>query len=392
MIITCGSVDISFFSNIFKKALPAVLLGFALCMPFSIAAQEDGARIYHLEGTSFALTVRGERIIMNTESVRAGGVNLERAGIVHTGASTFLEIQLIPSGTVIKMSENTSLVYNGIDTTGGFVDLGLLYGRIRVVTGNGMGAGPVVIRSGGISSRTETGDLGADYVLEPGDRNSIPRPLFRVHTFRGGAEVFPYGRGGPQPYLGGSQTLFANEGESLTLDISSSYTFVEKKPLGEETLNYWMLFNFAGISPIPMPATAIVKARQEPVVSAPVISAPVIQAPVDAGPIVVDAAPPPPPQPVQVEVPGPIVVPFEYEEFSPRLPTVSSSRTKNLCMILGLALTFTGAAVQGVTYNMYDINRDRIANTIFTAAQIPLGVGIITTLGGFLYNPSPGRK
>ena len=374
MKISGGSVDLFSFTGILRK----LLLGFALCITFNLAAQEDGATIYHLEGRSFALTVRGERSVISAETLRDGGINLERSGIVHTGAGTFLEIQLIPSRTVIKMAENTSLVYNGIDTTGGFVDLGLLYGRIRVVVGDGMGAGPVVIRSGGISSRTEAGDLGADYILEPGNRNAIPRPLFRIHAFRGSAELFPYGRGGPQPYFGSAQTMRTEEGESLTLDISSSHTFAEKKPISHETLSYWMLYNFAGFSPLPMPITGIMPAPVEEVELA-LEPAPLPQQPQ-----------PSPPLPVEAST---IVIPFEQqEETTPHLPTVTNNRTKNVCLALGLVLTFAAAATQGITYHMYDINTNRTANNIFTAAQIPLGVGILTTLGGILYNPSPGKS
>ena len=124
-----GSRDFSSFTCVFKK----LFLGLALCVAFNAAAQDGGATIYHLDGQNFTLTVRGERSVIGADTVRNRAVNLERSGIVHTGSGTFLEIQLAPSGTVIKMSDNTSLVYNGYDSSGGFMDLGLLYGRIRVV-------------------------------------------------------------------------------------------------------------------------------------------------------------------------------------------------------------------------------------------------------------------
>lgn len=355
----------------FTGFLRMLLLGFALCLSLNIAAQEQGATVYYLDGQSFALSIGGERHVFTAEKVGNGGVSLERSGIVHTGSDTFLEIQLIPSGTVIKMSENTSLVYNGVDTTGGFVDLGLLYGRIRVVTGDGLGAGPVVVRSGGISSRVDAGDLGADYVLEPGDKNSIPRPFFRIHAFRGSANVFPYGRGGTQPYFGGAQTLSVNEGESLALDISSSYTYAEKKPIAENTLNYWMFYNFAGSSPLPILVPDIVAAIEEPEVFIP------------------DPVPPPPPMPV----PPISIAVFPQEETIPQhLPGPVFSRAKTTSLIIGLGLTVAAVAVQGFVYNKYDINKDRTANTVFNAMQIPLGVGIITTLGGILYNSSSGKR
>ena len=369
MKITCGFVNISRFSCVFKRLVLGFFPGLFLCVALNAGAQEEGAMVYYLEGASFALTVGNERSVFPDEMVRGKGVSLERTGIVHTGAGAFLEIQLIPSGTVIKLSENTSLVYNGVDETGGFVDLGLLYGRIRVVSGDGMGAAPVVIRSGGISSRLEKGDMGTDYILEPGDRNSIPRPLFRIHVFAGNAEVFPYGRAGPQPYFGGTQTLSAENGESLSLDISSSYTFAEKTPLSEEAAYYWNYYKFAGSSPLPMPSTAIAMAPEETVYVAP--------------------APTPPPPP---SMGNSIIVPYIPDTANQPLPSITSNRTKNIVLAIGLALTLSAAAAQGVTYFKYDINSNRTANTIFTASQVPLGVGIIATLGGLLYNPSPGRK
>ena len=369
-----GSKGASLFVGRAGRLLFVFSLGFFMCTAMNLGAQEEGAMVYHLQGSSFALTQGTNRSVFPESAVKGSGVSLGRSGIVHTGPGNFLEIQLIPSGTVIKLSENTSLVYNGIDSTGGFVDLGLLYGRIRIVTGDGMGKGPVVIRSGGISSRIEAGDLGADYVLEPGDRNSIPRPQFRLHAFSGKAEVFPYGKTGPQPYFGGAQTLSVEEGESLSLDISSAYTFAEKKPISEDTLYYWQYYKFEGPSPLPMPDVSLASAApEEPVY----------------------AAPPPPPAtpPPPVEATS-IVVPYEpdFGQDQMQQPVFTKNKTKTVCLAVGLALTFAAAAAQGFTYYKYDINTNRTANTIFTAAQIPLGVGIITTLGGILYNPPPAKR
>ena len=387
MNITKRSADLSSFTGILRK----LLLGFALCVSLNIAAQEQGAKVYRLDGQSFAISAGGERSVFTAETVKNRGVNLERSGIVHTGPGTFLEIQLLPSGTVIKMSENTSLVYNGIDSTGGFVDLGLLYGRIRVVSGDGLGAGPVVIRSGGISSRVEAGDFGADYILEPGDRNSVPRPFFRFHAFRGKADVFPYGRGGSQPYFSGAQTVNVKEGESLALDISSSYTFVEKKPISDETLNYWMINGFAGASPLPAPAAKIETVQEAPVELTVAAPPPLpAQAPILT---VTPVAPAAPITPVIPVAPVAIEV-FQPEEITPQhLPSKTSfNRVKTTSLVIGLAMTFAAVAVQGFTYYKYDVYNDRTANTVFNTMHIPLGVGILTTLGGILYNPSPGKR
>jgi len=391
MKISGGFVNFVSFACISRKLLRVIILGFILCLALNIAAQEHGATIFYLDGPSFALMIRGERTVIGAAEVNAGGVTLERGGIVHTGAGTFLEIMLVPSGAVIKISDNTSLVYNGMDSSGGFVDLTVLYGRIRVITGDGEGAGPVVIRSGGISSRVNAGDLGIDFILEPGDRNAIPRPVFRVHAFRGAAEVFPYGRGGLQPNFGGAQALSVGEGESLFLDISSSFTFAEKTPISAQIAEYWMINNFKGASPVTMPSTGIAIAPVPAEVPAPVII--YVTQPAEPAPAAASesapASPPPPAQTATAVSYDPSYLP-EADSYAPS--RTSYNRKKTTGIIIGLAMTFAAAAVQGITYGAFDVQTNRNANTIFTAAHIPLGVGMLTTLGSILYNPSPGKK
>ncbi|MCL2374197.1 MAG: FecR family protein [Treponema sp.] len=245
-----------------------VFCAFALFAPLSLAAQEgrvldwqswapewgptERAFIYHAEGGDFSLTIRGEQTVFSAEDPGREVIVPERFGIIQTGAGTSLEIQLIPSGTVLRLSENTSVMYNGFDENGRFMDFGLLYGRIRVVSGEtGMGRiGSTVIRNGGISARVAEGDIGVDYVLEPA---FSAMPLFRLYAFRGRAEVFSHGI----PLFDGFQMLTVEAGESVSLDLSEAHAFVERGPLGSAIINYWAFNNFAGYSPLPMPNVAI---------------------------------------------------------------------------------------------------------------------------------------
>ena len=346
--------------------LGLIFMGFAFCAAPELDAQDgrarDGvsARIYHLEGNDFSLTLNDEQTSFRQETVRGDGINLERTGIVHTGAGTFLEIQLIPSGTVIKLSENTSFVYNGFDENGKFIDLGLLYGRLRVVT-NGMNT--VVVRSGAVSARIEDGDLGVDYFLRPGDRNSVQRPPYRFYVFRGSVEVFPYGQGREQAQFGSAQSLAAEKRESLTLEISTSYTFADKQPLGKDIIAYWRLHNFAGSPPLQMPDVAIAEAPSEP------------------------------PQPSPPEV----VFQTSYITQEPEIIYVESSsrrdnRAKNSLLSIGLFLTASSMVVQGVAYYQSDIFSNDTARDFHTWSYIPLGLGFITTLVGILINPASSLK
>jgi len=356
-----------------KMTILKRLLFAALVLPFPLALAAQEARIIRAEGKDFALTLRGVQTIITAADVPEEGINLERTGIVNTGAGTFLEIQLFPSATLIKVAENTSLVYNGIDETGKFADLGLLYGRIRLVAGGeANNAGLVAVRSGGISSRMEEGDYGIDYTLKPeasapgsgpaaasgsppGNLNPALRPVFRLNVFRGSADISPYGRGS-QAYFGGVQKLSLGAGESLALDISSSYTFAERKPLDSDSIDYWTLHNFSGqaIPVSPPPGTAQ--------------ATPVLSAQAEAGT-------------------------FDLAGSADRKTAVNTSGgSKNVILALGLFLTVTSVVVQAASFHIFNAPNNDTARIIYNTGYIPLGLGVLTTLTGILYNPSSSIK
>jgi len=347
---------------------------FFFCAALNLAAQEldrssvESARIYYAEGVDFSVSMNGERTVFPAASAGKEGIYLERSALVNTGAGSFAEIQLIPSGTVIKLSENTSLAYNGFDEAGKFTDFGLLYGRIRVVAG----ASSFVIRSGGISARCGEGDFGIDYVLEPGSQNSVPRPLFRLFAFRGGAELRPHGRGGNPADFGGVETLAVAEGETLSLDISSSYAFAERKPLGRDIVDYWRRHNFAGNPPLAMPDTSLADIlppfhwQQDLVIS-------------DEGPLrrVYSGQ-----SPAAETMP---LIPAEPEGKSAGSGLI---KAKNSMLYLGLGLIVISTGVQGGAYYQFNESSNEIPRKIFSIAYIPLGFGVISTLLGIFLNPS----
>lgn len=343
-----------------------VLLGLTFFAEANLAAQtgqaQDGgsARIYHLEGTDFSLSQNDDQALIRSDAVRGGGINLERSGIIHTAAGTYLELQLIPSGTVIKLAGNTSLVYNGFDETGKFTDLGLLYGRMRVITN---GRNSVVVRSGGVSARIDDGDLGIDYFVRPDGSVSQQQPIHRYHVFRGSTEVFNYGQGGALISFGSSRSLAAVKGESLTLDISSSYTFAERKPLNRDAVAFWRLNNFSGTPPLFMPNTTIEEALPEVVSAAPIIE-------------------------YIVTTPEPEVIIVHAPAQSSR----RDNRAKNTLLSLGFFLTASSAAVQGVAYYQPDFFPDNTARDLYTWSYVPLGLGLLSTLVGILINPSTSLK
>jgi hypothetical protein len=341
-----------------RKFFLSFLLFVFLCSALP-AQDSESAVIYKAEGSDFALSSRGERRILNPRAVTAGGLTLNPRDLIQTGSGVFLEIQLLPSGTLVKVSEDTSFVFNGYDSPGRFIDFGLLYGRIRLVSGSGGGNKTAVVRSANISVRIEEGDLGIDYVMQPlvHGRGGIPRPILRLYDFRGKAEVFPFPSGGSPVQAGEIQSITVTEGESLFLEIASPMVFAERKALAKDIIDFWGYHNFSGIPPLAMPSVALP--------GVPVVTA-ISEAPAETP---------------EAAVPN---NPFNSRDYL----ALSRARTvKNTALITGIFLTAASVTAQGVAYSKFDTGDDAFARNVFNAAFAPMGVGIFTALTGIFYNP-----
>jgi len=233
---------------------PVFLLLAALITVPALGAQETGARIYYAQGSDFTLTVNGVRRIIGSSDMTSAGILINPTDLVQTGPGVSLELQLLPSGTVVKVIENTSLVYNGYDSNGGFADLGLLYGRVRVVTGMGWGSKTVVLRAGNTSVRLDEGDIGADFAVDPASEGgqAAAVPLLRVYNFKGSVVA--------HPFVPGNDTVKpipVAKAEYLTIEINPPLIFTGQRPLERDIVSFWNTHNFAGSSPIRMPDTAL---------------------------------------------------------------------------------------------------------------------------------------
>jgi hypothetical protein len=340
---------------------PVLFLSFLLFIfPGSLLPAQDAesAVIYQAEGSDFSLSSRGERNIVNFEVV-AGGLPLNPWDLIQTGPGVFLEIQLLPSGTLIKVSENTSFVFNGYDSPGRFADFGLLYGRIRLVSGTGGGSRVAVVRSANVSVRIDEGDFGIDYVMEPlaHGRGGMPRPTLRLYDFSGRAEVFPFPSGSSPVQAGEIQSILVRERESLFLAIASPMVFAERKPLDRDIIDFWRHHNFYGTPPLAMPSVALPEIPEETAVT---------EAP--------------------AEVPEAVTPDnlFNSQDYS----ALSRARmVKNTALVTGFFLTAASITAQGLAYSEFDTGNDAFARNVFTAAFAPMGVGIFTILAGIFYNP-----
>jgi len=295
--------------------------------------------IYQGEGPEFALTKRGSRGMITD-----AGKTLDRSDLLQTGAGGFVEIQLLPSGDVIKISENSSLVYNGYDASGRFTDLSLLYGRIRVLSGGG---DAVVVRVGNTSVRVAGGDTGIDYVVTPQSAS----PILQVYNFRGAAEAHPY----LSDARDAVQVITLDAGESLTVEIRPPLIATTRRPLDRGIIDFWIDHDFSGVPPLPMPVSIL----------------PALAAALDAGG---DSAAPEP-------------APLEPPAAGAGLQKID--KWKRVLLISGLAVAAAGAVAQSAaSFGLVRSQTDSVTTVVYIGGLGVLGIGLGAVLTGALL-PAP---
>jgi hypothetical protein len=327
------------------------ILGLFVLVSRPLAAQDHRALIFHAQGVDFALTAGGERSIIDASGLGSKGITLNRSAMIQTGAGTFVEMQILPSRTVIKISENSSVVYNGFDENGRFTDMALLYGRIRLVSGNGTGSRITVIRAGNASVRIPNGDLGVDYVIDPalgGEGNS--RPLLRVYNFQGNVEVFPFVPGAAV------SAISLGEGESVLLEINPPVVYAERGPMDREILLFWSRHPFEGLSFLSRDKAAV-----------PEISL-LTERESSEG------------------TTGDLAARKENEKAA-GLTGYKASRAKTALLGIGLGLTVAGAAAQGIAFAQYSGGNERFGRLLHYTGYVPLSMGLASLLWGTIHNP-----
>ncbi|MDR1278517.1 MAG: FecR family protein [Treponema sp.] len=204
-------------------------------------AQEGGeARVYFAEGGEFVLAAGGHRTVYQPDSIGVDGFLLHQGDILQTGPGGFVEIRLISHAMVLKIAENTSVSY---ETGKDGVSLGLSYGRIMLSTGgNGASKEPVRVRPGTSEVVFRQGDMGVDYTIPAGTEVARKEPLLRVYVFSGSADLIPHIK---TPSADGMEAgergpVFpVHEREIVSLEILNALSYVERKTLDQEMINYW---------------------------------------------------------------------------------------------------------------------------------------------------------
>jgi hypothetical protein len=330
---------------------------FVACVLVTGAAAQEG-RVFYVHGTEFTLIIGGQQEIYGPGILNASGMSLSDGDIIRTGSESFLEFQVLPDGTGIKVAENTAIQLTWREDRLPVITIS--YGRIRVVTGSQARDPALYVQAGDGTVGVLNGDFCFDYVISAADSlnggGGFLKPKLYVYDFRGFSEVVV--AGSAETGFSGRRNdwpaIPVNEGESVSLEVNASLSLVERKPLDMGIVEYWNQNNFRGTPPMPLPDTTLE-------FGTPAQTAELVQ------PRVVSA-----PQPK-----------YDFTTSQRRL-----TRVKNALIISGLSLTVAGIATQAVGYLFLSPNNPDLARTQITYGFIPIGVGISAIIASLFFNPA----
>ncbi len=150
--------------------------------------------IVYAEGEEFQL-VRDDRPRQyNAYHPDVLGMPLYAGDRIDTYDSTYLEVQLMPARSIVKIAENTSFVVQGV-TDGGGGQFELAYGRVRARVERLVGTDAFEIRSRTAVAGVRGTDFGYDLVAGRGSQ-----AVANVYCFEGAVEVTLAQE--PQPEVG----------------------------------------------------------------------------------------------------------------------------------------------------------------------------------------------
>ena len=142
--------------------------------PAAFSQEKPRGTIVYADGNGFSLVRAG----VVTNFIPADGLCLGYivypGDLLQTGSGSFVEVQLRPKGTMLKVAENTSFIFQNIGDANTETNLNLLYGRVRAKVAKISGTESFTIRS----KSTTAGGSGDRFRLRLASRScrfAIPR-------------------------------------------------------------------------------------------------------------------------------------------------------------------------------------------------------------------------
>ena len=233
----------------------------AVCVLFlavvSPAGAQSAAVIIYAEGDSLAVIGAGgrQRVVDAADAV---GLELQIGDTVATEHETFVELQLTPSDSVVKIAENTNFTIERRDTPRGGT-FNLVYGKVRARVAVLTNREEFVIRSESAIAGVRGTDFGVSVVIPGREAAAIPAAtelaatpaVTQVYCFDGHVEVAatpPPTAAAAAPAL---EPIVVRENEVVTVSADAAEPLVVEA-LPEEIRTYWEANDFRA-EPLPGP-------------------------------------------------------------------------------------------------------------------------------------------
>lgn len=186
-----------------RRILPLLLLLF-LVVPLTGQERETYAFVIYAEGYDMSIFRNEELLTYDVLRDDVIGMPLLPGDLIQTDSDTFVEIQVMPSRTVIKVAENTTFRIEEIGGSGGG-SFDLAYGRLRARVDRVTGNEQFQIRGRNAVAGVRGTDFGYDLVAE---RQGGAEAETQVYVFEGSVEVTESadGGGGDLPTAGGEDS------------------------------------------------------------------------------------------------------------------------------------------------------------------------------------------
>ncbi len=169
-----------------KKVL-LLAMTLLLLHTLTVSAQEDEevfGVILFAEGAQLSIFRQGELLRYDLFEDDVLGMPLLQGDMVQTEDNSFVEIQMLPSESVVKVAENTTFEITSIGNQGGG-SFELLYGRVRAKVSR-LNDEQFQIRGRSAIAGVRGTDFGYDYVTRIGESVT---PTTSVYCFEGSVEV-----------------------------------------------------------------------------------------------------------------------------------------------------------------------------------------------------------
>ncbi len=335
------------------------MLGLALACTEEASAQSDSAgqiqgELVYAEGKDFSLVRANQRSVFAADDPDALGMEIREGDLLQTGSRTFVEVQLLPRGTVMKIAENSSFLFKGFGSGGDAVSLGLIYGRVRAKVAKVSGTDSFTIRSGNTIAGVRGTDFGVDAILNPlSDPGPGSQPTVQVYCFSGEVAVVP--STSEEFIRPDAPAVTVKKDELVSVDVSQALPLVERRPMDEKTLEYWSSNDFKGETAIPVPETAPlrpVEPRTETIIRT-----------------VVERV-------VEIEYIPPDYAPFQR-----------TNAIKNSTVGAGAFFSVAGVVMQLFGFSLINSGDPTLGRELVLSGGIPIGLGVVTLITSLLINP-----